>query len=149
MRERTFLLLAVACVFLAGSTASAACTISVGGVAFGSYDVFRPTPLDSTGSIVFECDKQDKRIRITLSTGISGTYAARAMRNGTEVLTYNLFINTFTTVWGDGSGGTGYYWHNNPPNNRPVNLTIYGRVPALQDVRPGSYSDNIQVAIDF
>jgi spore coat protein U-like protein len=128
--------------------ARAACAISVAGVAFGSYDVFATSPDDSAGSIVFECDKQAKRIRITLSAGSSGSYATRAMQ-GTDTLSYNLYVWNFSTVWGDGTEGTSYYWNNNPPNDRPVTVTIYGRIPALQDVRPGTYTDTVHVQIDF
>ena len=63
----------------AGGSARAACTISVTGVVFGSYNVFSPAPLDSTGSVAYICDKPDRGIRITLSTGSSGTYLARTL----------------------------------------------------------------------
>jgi spore coat protein U-like protein len=36
----------------------------------------------------------------------------------------------------------------NPPN-KPTSVTIFGRVPALQDVSQGAYADSIQVMIDF
>ena len=98
---------------------------------------------------MFECDKQDKRIRVILSAGSSGSYGARTMTQGADPLYYNLYINGLTTVWGDGTGATSYYSSNNPPNNRPVTITIYGRVPPGQDVRPGRYSDTIQVQVDF
>ncbi|RPJ83493.1 MAG: SCPU domain-containing protein, partial [Acidobacteria bacterium] len=137
------------CLALGERRSYSACTLSITGVAFGAYDVFNTTPLDSTGAVVFECDKQDKRIRIILSTGSSGSFAARTMTQGADVLWYNLYINGLATIWGDGTAGTGYYFTNNPPNNRPVTVTIYGRVPAGQDVRRGPYADMIQVQIDF
>src|SRR5512133_2576934 len=82
----------LACLAFGQRRASAACTISVSGVAFGAYDVFDSTALDSTGSVMFECDKPDKRIRITFSTGTSGSYTARTMRQGADLLLYNLYI---------------------------------------------------------
>ena len=72
------------------------------------------------------------------------------MKKGAETLTYNLFRDAaFTTVWGDGSGTTGQYQIGNPPNNTDVPLTVYGRVPALQDVSAGSYSDTVIATINF
>jgi spore coat protein U-like protein len=140
---------ALACLAVAGRRADAACTISVTPVTFGAYDVFATSPTDSTGNVVFECDKPDKRIRITLSTGSSGSFGARTMRQGTDVLLYNLYIWNLSTVWGDGTAGTSYYSNNNPPNGRPVTVTILGRIPSGQDVRGGTYTDTIQVLIDF
>ena len=52
-------------------------------------------------------------------------------------------------MWGDGSGTTGQYHIKNPPNNTDVPLTVYGRVPALQDVSVGSYSDTVIATINF
>jgi spore coat protein U-like protein len=131
-------------------SAGAACTISASGVAFGTYDVFSPVPLSSTGTVTFTCQKPDKRIMVTFSTGSSGTYTDRTMVQAGNVLTYNLYrTSSYTTVWGDGSRGTGYYFDNNPRDNVMVSLTVYGRIPPQQDVPGGSYSDTVQVLIDF
>jgi spore coat protein U-like protein len=140
-------------VFLLGSFAAvparADCTISVDSLRFGSYDVFSDVPLDSTGTVVYRCGNKDKQISITLSTGSSGTYDARTLRNGGEALLYNLFIDGLTSVWGDGSAGTGFYYRKNPPNDRPVSLTVFGRIPPRQDVSQGVYADTVQVIINF
>ncbi len=40
-------------------------------------------------------------------------------------------------IWGDGTGGTDTYTKFNPANSVDVNVTIYGRVPPLQDARVG------------
>jgi len=53
-----------------------------------------------------------------------------------------------TSIWGDGTSGTSVYSRVNPPNN-DVNVTIYGRVPAAQDVSVGSYSDTVSATINF
>jgi spore coat protein U-like protein len=147
------LLPAVLCALwiLTAAAADAGCTIFVSGVSFGAYDVFDPQPTDSTGRIVYICGRQDKRIRITLTTGQSGRYSVRTMRNGNEALNYNLYLEPFAVVWGDPDvdGSTGAYYENNPKNFVPVPLTIHGRIPALQDVTPGRYTDYVQAQIDF
>lgn len=142
--------LIVACLILLGAgTARAGCSVSVSGLAFGTYNVFSTAHLDTTGTIVYQCDNPDKRIRITLSPGSSGTFGQRTMRRGADILQYNLFLDAFSSVWGDGTGGTDYYYIHNPPNKTPITLTLYGRVFAQQDVTAGFYTDTVQVMIDF
>jgi spore coat protein U-like protein len=129
---------------------SAACTISTTSVIFGSYNVFNGTPLDSTGTVTYQCNPQTQSITISLSKGQSSTYTPRRMNQGAEVLTYDLYTNAGrTSIWGDGTGGTSVYTDGNPPKNANVNVTIYGRVPAAQDVSAGSYSDTVSATINF
>jgi spore coat protein U-like protein len=131
--------------------AYAACTISATGVNFGNYDVFATAADDSTGTITYRCAAGDNHITITLSRGSSGTFSPRRMtKAGGEQLAYNVFTDaTRTTIWGDGTGGTSLYSVNNPPNNQDTVLTVYGRIPASQDVSVGSYSDTLVATINF
>ena len=129
-----------------------ACTVSASGVSFGAYNVLAPAPTDSTGSVVLECSPSDKNIRVSLSTGASGTYLARALTQGSDQLLYNLYIDAaMTAVWGDGTGGTSVLsianWTGGP--NASQIHTIYGRLPAQQDAAAGTYSDSIVVTVDF
>jgi spore coat protein U-like protein len=129
---------------------SASCTISVTSIAFGNYNVFTTTADDSTGTITYRCNSQAANISIALSDGSSTTFSPRTMRKGTELLQYNLYRNAArTNIWGDGTGGTSVYTSANPPNNSNVNLTIYGRIPAQQDVSAGNYSDTVSAVINF
>jgi len=138
---------------LSASGASAqllpSCTISVTSVNFGNYNVFNGTAVDSTGTITYRCNATAVNITITLSKGQSSTYNPRTMTKGGETLDYNLYTNAGrTSIWGDGTSGTSVYSRVNPPNN-DVNVTIYGRVPAAQDVSAGSYSDTVSATINF
>lgn len=134
---------------LAASSVRADCTVGATPVIFGNYSVLDASPRDSTGTITFTCSKVDKRIRITLTKGASATYIPRRMSNGSDTLEYNLYIDVFATVWGDGSEGTDVYYTHNPPNDKLVSLPVYGRIFAGQDVSAGLYADSIQVQIDF
>ena len=126
------------------------CTISVTSVAFGSYNVFTTTPADSTGTITYRCNSQATNISISLSDGSGSSFNPRTLRKGSEVLDYNLYTNAArTTIWGDGTGGTSVFTQGNPPNNQNVNLTVYGRIPAQQDVSAGNYSDTVLAIINF
>ena len=131
--------------------ARAACSLSVGGVAFGVYDVFDPAPTDSTGTIEYICGPADRNIRITISPGSSGTYAPRELRAGAERLAYNLYLDSaFTQVWGDDTGGTGSVLIKNPqPNNVWLSLTVFARLPAGQDAAVGSYGDTVVVTLEY
>ena len=125
------------------------CTISTVGVSFGSYNVFSTTPTDSTGSVTYTCSaiRPPDRIMIDLSKGNASTFNPRQMRNGSDSLNYNLYLDgAFTQIWGDNSSG------NNHVNIKPDptgTFTIYGRIPAGSDVSSGSYTDTVIATINF
>ena len=144
-------LLVAAAAFTGGALpAEGACTVSATAVAFGTYNVFATAPADSTGTVIYRCGQGDHHITITITRGSSATFTPRTLRNGAAQLQYNLFRDAaFTTIWGDGTGGTGTYFINNPPNNQDVVLTVYGRVPAEQDVPVGAYTDSVVVTVEY
>ncbi len=140
---------AVALTALAGH-AEAACTVSATAVTFSAYNVFTATANTANGTVTYRCGREDHNILISISTGSSSSFTPRTLKKGTESLNYNLYLDAaFATIWGDGSGGTGDYTKSNPPNSTDVNLTVFGRIPALQDVSVGSYSDTVVVTINF
>jgi spore coat protein U-like protein len=144
------LLLGAALVCASAARANAACSFAATGVAFGVYDVFSPAPGDSTGTITYRCDPPDKNITISIDGGANGTVANRELRNGTERLSYNLYLDAArSTVWGDGTSGTTTYFIKNPVPNRDTTLTIHGRIPAGQDVGVGTYVDTAVVVVNF
>lgn len=155
--------LALAAALLAAAPAQAVtCGASTAGLAFGAYDLLSPAPLLADASVRITCSLQAsdgpaQRVvasLIALSTGASGTYAARQMRAGAERMNYNVYTTSaYTTVWGSGSGGTGVrgvaFTLNPARPTRFADVTGYGRVPALQDVGVGSYSDALVVTVYF
>ena len=154
MKRFCVILLSLALIVLS-TAARAACTVSATPVSFGSYNVFNASPLDATGTITVQCTGLVGLLvsyNIKLSTGLSGSYAPRQMASGANRLNYNLHTAaTRLNVWGDGSAGTSFV------SNSillvlfgvTVNHTVYGRVPALQNVAVGSYSDSITVTLTF
>jgi spore coat protein U-like protein len=142
--------IACACVLTASRLEAAKCTIDTTSVIFGSYNVFASAPVDSTGSVRYNCNGGAKNVQITITRGRSATFLQRSLRRGADNLGYNLFLDpSRTAIWGDGTGGSHAYYGGNPPNKTDVNVTIYGRIPPGQDVGAGKYSDNVVVAIDF
>jgi spore coat protein U-like protein len=149
--KRLLILLALVIGTLYASDAHAqACTISATSVNFGSYNVFNGSPTDSTGTVTYRCNGSAHNITIGLTQGASASFNQRQMQKGSESLTYNLFVDASrTNIWGDGTSGTSVYSLANPPNNTNVNLTVYGRVTAGQDVSAGSFSDTVTAVINF
>jgi len=81
----------------------------------------------------------------------SGVFNPRQMKlaTGTDLMNYNLFNNNARTrIWGDGTGGT-FTTTRTVRRNRPVTLTVYGRITAGQDVSIGTYSDTLVVTITW
>ena len=130
--------------------ARAACTISTTTLAFGSYNVFATTPLDSTGTVTYRCTPIGLLIQISLDRGGAPTFNPRRMLRGAEPLNYNLYRDAArTTIWGDGTGGTQIYSVIVTPPARPVDVPIYGRIPVGQDVTAGPYTNTITATINF
>lgn len=120
------------------------CSASSQSVAFGSYDTLNSSALDGVGSISVTCDATAS-FTISLSTG-AGTYSARKMVSGTDALTYNLYSDSSRLlVWGDGSGSTTTV----TAVAASGTFTVYGRIPARQNVPAASYSDTITVTVSY
>jgi spore coat protein U-like protein len=146
MRALRIAAASVLLVLILDARAEANCTITSTSVAFGSYDVFSATPRDANGTLQIDCNPREN-IQVTLSRGSSAVFNPRTLRNGTNILNYNLFRNAARTqIWGDGSAGTSTFSGNNIRNRT---LTVYGRVPAAQDAAVGNYSDTIVATVIF
>jgi len=131
----------------------AACNVSTTAVNFGGYDVFSATPLDSTGTITVSCNESPAPT-VTIAVGpspTSGGFFPRKMKHTqmADLLNYNLFTDSSrSAVWGDGTRGT-LTLRNRVLKNRPWLVTIYGRIPAGQDVSSGPYQETITVTINW
>jgi spore coat protein U-like protein len=122
----------------------AQCTVATNSVAFGAYDTFAVSAADSTGSVAVTCDVAAS-YSLAIGAGGSGTFS-REMASGGNRLAYGLFTDaTRSVVWGDGTGATARV------NGSGLGAThiVYGRVPARQNVRVGSYADALVVTVDF
>ncbi len=143
--------------------AAVTCTVSTPGVAFGSYDVFAAAATNANGTLNISCslDPSDQGAQklvpyvISLSTGSSGSFVQRTMKSGTNALGYNLYTsNTYSVVWGDGTGSTstqsGSHVLNGGHPTLSSSFTAYGRIPALQDAAVASdYRDNVTATVSW
>jgi spore coat protein U-like protein len=135
-----------AAVCLAGAAARANPTchgISVTTLAFGNYDVYSTTPLDTAGTIFYSCPPPILPT-VEISAGNGGSYSPRLMQlaGGTETLQYNVYVDAArTTVWGATPISV--------PQGNALSVPFYGRIFAGQDVSVGSYSDTLIVTFNF
>lgn len=125
--------------------AVAGCSVTSAGLAFGIYNPTASSPLDSAGTITVSCDSL-AAYTLALSPG-AGSFASRQMSGPAHVLRYNLYVDVLRLiVWGDGSAATSL---------QSVGLsllgphTVYGRVPAQQNVGPGAYGDNVVITVSY
>lgn len=141
-------LFAAALMLLLPAAARAQCTVTAVPVDFGTYLPFSATPDDATGSVRITCTTLIAGYTIALGPG-GGTVPARRMASGSATLLYQLYTTAArTTVWGNGTGGSvtvsgGCVLLCNQTH------TVYGRIPARQVARPGTYVDTITVTITF
>ncbi len=146
------LVLALAATICGAGAAEGAvsCTLSAVGVSFGTYNVFSASPLDSTGSVTYNCSgiTGSSSITINLSKGGATSFNPRQMKKSLETLNYNLFTDAArSTIWGDATSGTSRYGPIKPVSSNTI--TIYGRIPAGQDVSAGAYTDTVVATLNF
>jgi spore coat protein U-like protein len=135
------------------------CTAATTGIAFGAYSPLSTTANASTGTLKVTCTGRgtgsvNVTLNVTLSTGLSNSYATRKMFSGVNALNYNIYWSTaYNQIIGDGTGGSF------PGSTQPFTVTaggsnfatgtFFGLLPAGQDVATGSYSDIITVTVDY
>ena len=130
------------------------CTVTATGVSFGNYNVLTATPNDATGTVRVVCTlllDLGGSFTVDLSQGSSASYTARTLRNGANSLTYNLYTDAARAqIWGNGTGGSTRVTQNFAGLLLvDRSYTVYGRIPARQNVRSGGYSDTIIVTVTY
>jgi spore coat protein U-like protein len=138
-----------AAMVVGGRCASAqTCSISTTSITFGVYNVFDTLPLTTTGSVNYRCTWWVHKPSVYLSKGSASSNSPRQMANGANRLSYNLYLDAGRTqIWGDPNpysySVNGWQWL---PD---VTLTVYGSIPAGQDVPAGTYSDSVIATLNF
>ena len=142
-------LLAPAAAHAQGAPRASCRNITVSNLAFGAYNPFATAPLDSAGTISYDCPPP-LRPEISMSRGwFASGYTNRYMRRffPSDSLAYNIYLDAArTVVWGDGTVGT-QVLHAPPGNNQTV--SCYGRIEPGQDVSAGNYFDVVTVTFNF
>ncbi len=131
------------------ATVQPSCTVSATALAFGSYNPLSATPLDGTSTITVNCTTGTV-YTVGLNAGTTGgaTVTTRQMLLSANALNYTLYRD---------SGRTNN-WGNTPGTDTPASatattsaasLTVYGRIPALQNVPAGAYTDTVTVTVNY
>jgi spore coat protein U-like protein len=167
MRKKNLMLAVAGALVVASGTAGAAtktttfgvsatvnpnCLVSATALNFGGYD--GTAAKAGTSDIKVRCSS-GTTYAVGLSTG-GGTYTQRLLSgSGTNKLQYNLYTSLAgTTVWGDGSAGTGTV----PGTGagmaiaNEVTHTVFGQLPdnAFNQGAPsGVYNDTITVTVTY
>jgi spore coat protein U-like protein len=142
--------------------AGADCAIGSASLSFGTYSPALVTPDDTAVTVTVTCryvapGTTSVNYRVSLSDGLNATSAtARRMAAGPDLLAYNVYDDPARTrVWGSGSGGTtvasGSMTVGPGVGNgtRTATHVIYGRIPPLLDVEPGSYFDTLVLTLTY
>jgi spore coat protein U-like protein len=142
-----------------GAMAATICRLQSGGSTdFGPYDTFVATPADTTATVQVRCERdagpQNISITLGLSAGANGTSVTnrRMLQAGGagDYLNYGLFRDVGrSSPWGFTAGVDAVTQIVSVPNKDSTiaTFTIYGRIPARQNVSVGTYTDRIQVTL--
>ncbi|MGH6617109.1 Csu type fimbrial protein [Sphingomonas sp.] len=130
------------------------CTVTATGISFGNYIPVDSTSNDSSGTVRVRCTlllALAGSFTIDLSTGSSATYAQRTLRNGASVINYNLYLDPGRSqIFGNGTGGSSRITYNFAALlGVDQSFTVYGRIPARQNVPAGNYTDSIIVTVTY
>jgi len=125
----------------------------------GAYPAFSAGPLDSSTVFTVNCSRTGGPGNETVTVGLgasshSGTIATRSMllSGGSDVLTYNIYRDAGRSlVWGNTIGSNTMSLTQHINNNATIgfSFTLFGRIDALQDVRPGNYADSLTITVTF
>lgn len=130
------------------------CSATATSTSFGTYDPTATAPTDTSGTVSVNCTGVVAllgTVEVAASAGSSGNVAQRTMRQGVNSLNYNLYVNPARSiVFGDGTAGT-------QTITRPLNgllifgqtVFFYGRIPARQWARAGTYTDSIVITVTY
>ena len=151
MRSFLTIIIVLALILLATVSSHAAqCNVVTSAMSFGAYDPLSSSPTDTTTTVSISCRTPAKKpqiVTVQVSAGNSGTPAMRNLMSGGAVLFYNLFSDPGRSqVIGDGTSGSTILTRNVDRTN-PWDVTLYGRIPALQVIPPGSYTDSLVVTL--
>jgi spore coat protein U domain-containing protein, fimbrial subunit CupE1/2/3/6 len=138
--------------FQVTATVVSSCNVSGSTLNFGSSidPLSASVPLDATSTLTVQCTNTtlySVALDAGSNAGGAANFGARAVKNGSRTLGYQLYTDTGrTTVWGNGTGSSTVAGTGSGSNQ---SLTIYGRLPSLAGAVPGGYTDTVTVTITY
>ena len=135
------------------NTAANPPTVSATALSFGNYNAVTNAAAASNGTVTVRCVAAARTLptfTIKLSKGTGASYAPRKMASGVNRLNYNIYTSkAYTTVWGDGTGGSVLQNYAAASLLNLKTFTAFGQIPAHQYVKAGSYTDTITVTVTY
>lgn len=124
------------------------CTIDTNDIDFGTTGII-DQDMDGTANIDIECtNRTPYSIALDAGThaGTAGDVTTRRLKNaGTDYVNYQLYSDSFSTVWGHTVGSDTVDSASATGSGETV--TIHARVPAKQNVAIGTYTDQVTATI--
>ncbi len=142
---------ALACV--SGSSclhAGIGCDVDSAALTFGLYDPSSTSPTDGVGTVDLKCTSLATATPNGANVALSISPASnRKMLSNGYALNYGIYSNAARSAnWGDGSAApmlsTGAMQAN---ESKSLRFTLYGRIPPLQNIAAGTYSDALLITI--
>jgi len=138
------------------ATVAQNCTVNSPTLAFGAYDPIvanATTALNVSGTATFTCTEGATSVFVTADAGGNTTHASgttRAMAgSGATFLSYELYTDSgHTTVWNAVNSG-GHTFAPTFAASQTATATIFGQVPAGQNVLVSAYTDAVTMTINF
>jgi spore coat protein U-like protein len=137
---------------------TAACTISVNPLAFGSYNSLSATALQQNTTLAITCS-QGSVASIALGAGNNLTGAQRRMSNGAAgFLNYAVYqpasnaasaACAYTTSWGNGGAFGAALVTVSAPDLNARTYNVCGEIAAGQNAPVASYSDVVVATVTF
>ena len=127
-------------------------TVSASDLSFGSYMPASPSYASVTVTVRCSALGVDllPSFTVSLLSANSADPSARFMAYGGNHLGYNIYTSAgYATVWGDGTSGSSSQSYASLLALGSISYTAWGRLPAGQYVRAGSYGDQITVVVSY
>lgn len=128
-----------------------ACEVTSGTLDFGTYDPLSGQAVTGSGTFTVTCTK-DTPATIVLDQGMNPDSGStddnplRRMASGTNYLSYALYSDSNgVNVWGN-TAATGVAFIG---TGTPETFTVYGVIPASQNVPAGQYTDTVTIQVTF
>lgn len=127
------------------------CRLTISPLLFGEYDplgVHQAQPLDAVTDLRLLCTR-NAGATISLDNGVHAAGAGeRRLQNAGDALDYRIFRDASRTqAWGEGSDAL--VLSSTTGGIEPERITVYGRIPAAQQVLSGAYTDVVTAKVDF
>jgi spore coat protein U-like protein len=127
------------------------CTVATAPLNFGAYDPVSAnasTPKDATATVNVYCTTGTvATVLLDLGTHVSGS-TRRLLGTSGDLLQYEAYRDAgHSVVWNTTNTDSGTSTSKLVPINS--GFVAYGRIPAAQDVRTGSYSDTLLVTVNY